>query len=152
MPPPPTAPGRVQVVSGGTAREAQVPMMDEVLARQMVLEGTISALPWNMPCQPARPVTGAAQPGLETRSDQGPETVSVTPGPLPLTGGGERLVGISEAVREGLVHPGTTIKAMRQARWRAQHGQGVFPESRGRRGSEDLYEPQELAAWDAGRR
>lgn len=149
MPPPPTVTGRVQVVAGGQAREVQTPKMDPQLARQMVLDGVISALPWNMPCGPPRPVTETTPPMLDTGPDQGLVTVPVTPRPLT---GGEHLVGLSEAKRLGLVHENTTVRAMRQARWRAQHGQGYFPEARSRHGAEDLYEARELTAWDAGRR
>lgn len=138
MPPPSDVTGRVQVVTAGKSREAQVPEMDEVLARSMVLDGIISLLPHGMPCKPPHPVT-AGVPQLEAPSEQGLVTVSVTPGPGP--------VSLSEAVRQGILHPGTTLGALRMARHRGQ-----LPGHVDVRGSEYLYDPAALAGWDAGRR
>jgi hypothetical protein len=141
MPPPPTVLGRVQVVTGGKAREAQVPEMDEVAARQMVLDGVISPLPHDMPCRPRLPVSPA--PELEGAPDQHPETaipVSPVPGP--------GLVTLREAVRLGVVHPATTLPSLRMARFR----DADFPVRRELRGAEHLYAAAELAAYDLARR
>src|SRR4249919_417291 len=142
MPSPPTELGRVQVVTAGGTRVAQVPEIDPEMARQMVLDGIISPLPHNMPCQPARPrqpVTVTGAPMLNGASDLRAETAPVTPPRGP--------VGLKAAVDEGLLHPGTTLGALRMARHRKN-----FPPRAGKRGSEYLYDPVELAAWDVGRR
>jgi hypothetical protein len=147
MPPPPTALGRVQVVTAGQAREAQVPEMDEVLARQMVLDGIISPLPYDMPCQPPRPETVTGQPELESPSDLGLKPVSVSP---ELGPGGQRPVSLSEAVRLGILQPATTLAALRMARHR--RARTDFPEAVTQRGAEQLFDPVELSNWDAARR
>lgn len=139
MPPPPTALGRVQVVTAGGAREAQVPELDPELARQLVLDGIISPLPHGMPCGPARPVTVSGQPELESRPGPADVTVSVSPPLGP--------VGLAEAVQAGILHPDTTVGALRMARFRKQ-----LPAHVGMDGPEFLYDPAELAEWDAGRR
>jgi hypothetical protein len=139
MPPPSDVTGRVQLVTSGSAREVQVPELDPELARQMVLDGIISPLPYGMPCGPARPVTVSGAPELESRPGPAPVTVSVSPPQGP--------VGLKEAAASGELHPGTTLGALRMARFR-----GELPESVGQRGAEYLYELAELVLWDAGRR
>ena len=140
MPPPSDVTGRIQVVTAGKAREAQTPEMDPVLARKLVLAGAISPLPHDMPCQPRRPVTVTGAPVLNGASDLRAETVSVTPGPGP--------VSLSEAVRKGLLHPRTTLGSLRMAR----HRDGDFPQPVGQNGVAHLYDAADLAGWDAGRR
>jgi hypothetical protein len=150
MPPAPSVTGRVQVVTAGRAREAQVPEMDELLARQMVLDGIISALPYDMPCQPPRPVTVTDAPRLE--SGPSPAVVTVT-SPVPVTGESPALVSLTGAVQAGILHPSVTIGALRMARHR--HRNNGFPavvKQGGRKGREDLFAADELVAWDAGRR
>ena len=144
MPPPPSVLGRVQVVTAGRAREAQVPEMDEMLARQMVLDGIISPLPHDMPCRPRLPVT-AAVPALAGGPGLGPETVTVSPSEP----SGPQRVTLSEAVRLGIVHPSTTVPALRMARFRDKEG---FPPRAGLRGAEYEYDAAALAAYDLARR
>jgi hypothetical protein len=146
MPPPPHREGRVQVVTAGRAREAQVPKLDKQLARQMVLDGVVSPLPYDMPCQASRAVTVTAAPQLE--SGPSPAVVTVT-APQPVTGGDAQLVGLREAVEAGLLHPSVTVGALRMARHR--HRNNGFP-APVRDGKRDLFDRDELIAWDAGRR
>ena len=56
---------------------------------------------------------------------------------------------ITEAVRLGLVHPATTVGALRMARFRDKDG---FPARAGVRGSEYEYDTEALVAWDLARR
>jgi hypothetical protein len=70
MPPSPDTPGRVQVVTGGTVREAQVPLMDLGQCRELALAGSVT------PCPPDMPgiAPGPAVPAIEQAnngSDQG---------------------------------------------------------------------------------
>ena len=146
MPPPPTAIGRVQLVTAGRAREVQVPELDPVLARQMVLEGDVSPLPYNMPCKGQQAVTVTAAPVLESGSS--PAIVTVT-APAPITDAGPQLVGLREAVELGILHPSVTHGALKMARWR--HRDNGFP-TPVRDGKTDLFDRDELIAWDAGRR
>lgn len=138
MPPPSDVTGRVQLVTSGSAREVQVPEMDPELARQMVLDGIISPLPYNMPCGP-HPVTVTPAPELESRPGPADVTVSVSPPDGP--------VGLAEAVHLGILHPDTTVGALRMARYRKQ-----LPDPVGMRGAEYLYDPGALVEFDMGRR
>jgi len=143
MPPPPTTIGRIQVVTGMRAREVQVPELITEEARDLILASSMAAVPHDMPCaSPALVTAGAGS--LDTGSDQGPETVT---GPLPVTAGPDR-VTIGEAVRLGLVHPATTVGALRMARFRDP----AFPPRAGLRGSEYEYDTAALAAYDLARR
>ena len=49
MPPSPGTAGRVQVVTGGAVREAQVPLMDLGQCRELALAGTVTRCPDDMP-------------------------------------------------------------------------------------------------------
>jgi hypothetical protein len=150
MPAPSTVTGRVQVVTAGRATAVQVPKMDPILARQLVLDGIISALPHDMPCQPPRPVTVTDAPMLE--SPPSPAVVTVT-SPVPVTPGTPELVSLTQAVATGILHPSVTLGALRMARFR--HRDNGFPAvvaQGGRKGREDLFDRTELVAWDAGRR
>ena len=146
MPPPPAKTGRVQVVTAGRAREVQTPELDPWLARQMVLDGIVSSLPYDMPCQALRPVTVTAAPVLE--SGLPPADVTVT-APAPITGSDPQMVSLKEAVDKGFLHPSVTVGALRMARFR--HRDNGFPAAV-RDGNRDLFDRDELVAWDAGRR
>lgn len=142
MPPAPSVLGRVQVVTAEGVREAQVPELDPVAARQMVLDGVISPLPYNMPCGPPRPVTVTAGPQLETRPDLRDETVTVTPLPV-------GPVGLREAAESGRLHPATTHGSLKMARFR--YRDKGWPEPVGKRGHEDLYDLDALIRFDMAR-
>jgi hypothetical protein len=142
MPPPSDVVGRVQVVTAGRAREAQVPQMDEVLARQMVLDGVISPLPYDMPCQPRQMAVTGAPVLVGAGLSPAAETVSVTPLE-------PRLVGLKAAAESGELGPGTTLGALRMARHRREKTGFPEPVERGR---EDMFDLAELIQWDAARR
>jgi hypothetical protein len=70
MPPSPDNPGRVQVVTGGTVREAQVPLMDLGQCRELALAGAVTRCPDDMPgIAPGPAVPAIEQP--DNGSDQG---------------------------------------------------------------------------------
>lgn len=136
MPPPPTVPGRIQVVTAGGVREVQTPLMDPVHARELVLAGPLAALPPGMPCAPRPP----GVPGAPQLVEGAPEQ--------PLSHGTGVLLGqrvtLSEAA--GVVVAGS-LAALRKASQRPG-----FPEPVGQRGQAHEYDAADLAAWDAGRR
>jgi hypothetical protein len=120
-------------------------------ARDLALSGTVEVLASRYPGMPG--VTGAAHqpvPGTDLGFvTSQPDIPRIAAGAV--TG----LVTVREAIREGVLPPGTTPEAVKQARWRdAQRPEGerVFPEQRGKRGPRPLYDAVELADWDAGRR
>lgn len=139
MPPPPTALGRIQVVAGGQAREAQTPQFDPVEGRRLVLAGDITPLPHGMPCGPVLPV-----PALAVPAGGGPEQ-RLSHGTGAVLGQGPRRVTLAEAVDAGDV--GCKLAALRKASQRPG-----FPPRRGWRGQAAEYDARELAEWDAGRR
>jgi hypothetical protein len=141
MPPSPSVLGRVQVVTGQRVREAQVPEMDPVEARAMVLAGDMAVLPYDMPCKPRQLVTVSGARELDSAPDLRAETVPVSPPPGRVT--------LSEAVRKGILHPATTVPALRMARFRDRDG---FPRRAGLRGAEHEYDAAELVAYDLARR
>lgn len=71
MPPSPDTPGRVQVVTGGTVREAQVPLMDLAQCRELALSGTVTPCPADMPGITASPVAVLPAGRSDNGSDQG---------------------------------------------------------------------------------
>lgn len=139
MPPPPTALGRIQVVTGGQAREAQVPEFDPWEGRRLVLASDMTPLPHGMPCGPLPPV-----PALAMSSAGGPDQ-QLSYDTAPSVGQGDLRVTIDEAVRRGDV--ACSKAALRKASQRPG-----FPARRGWRGQAAEYYARELAEWDAGRR
>jgi hypothetical protein len=139
MPPPPSELGRIQVVTGGQAREAQTPELDPWLSRSRVLEGEVTPLPYGMPCGPLLPVPALAM-SVNGASDQ-----QLSHG----TGGGvghnSGRVTIAEAVERG------DVSCSKAALRKASQRDG-FPPRRGWRGQAAEYYADELAAWDAARR
>src|SRR6266702_1358550 len=117
-------------------------------ARDLALAGTVEVLASRYPGIPG--VTGSAHqavsgPGLGTVTSQ-----TVIP-PAPVMD----LVTVREAIREGILPPGTTPEAVKQARWRdgqRPEGERLFPAQKGTRRLAPLYSAVELADWDAGRR
>jgi hypothetical protein len=140
MPPKNLAPGRLQVVSDKVS-EAQAILMTAREARELALSGVVSPLPSGMPGAPRVTGTSATRiPG----PDQGTVIAQPPGGPAPVTSGPE-LVTLSEAVREGIVS--CSLAAVRIARYRKQ-----LPEPKGEQGLAQLFDPLELAEWDAARR
>jgi hypothetical protein len=140
MPPVPTVLGRVQVVTASGVREVQVPKVDLLQARELALAGTVTRCPPGMPGRQVA-VTGGRE--LESGSEQGfvpvTEPSPVTPIPAQVT--------LKEAVELRLIHPRTSLGALRQARFR-----GELPAEVGLRGTAKLYDPAALAMWDQERR
>lgn len=139
MPPPPAELGRVQVVTGGQAREAQTPEFDPWEGRRLVLAGDMTPLPHGMPGAPLLPVPALA---MSPGGPSGQRLSHETGGSL---GQGPRRVTIAEAVEMGDVS--CSKAALRKASQRPG-----FPPRRGWRGQAAEYEARELAEWDAGRR
>jgi len=139
MPPPPTALGRIQVVTGGQAREAQVPEFDPWEGRRRVLAGDVTPLPAGMPCGPLLPVPALAM-SAGAGSDQ-----QLSHGTGAGVGHNGMRVTIAEAVDLGAVS--CSKAALRKASQRPG-----FPPRRGWRGQAAEYYADELAAWDAARR
>jgi hypothetical protein len=136
MPPKSLAPGRLQVVAGGVT-EVQAVKMSAREARHLALAGTVSPLPAGMPG--ARRVTGAPLTEI-SGPDQPLVTVSAPPAVT-----GPQLVSLLEAVEQGVVS--VTLGALRMARFR----DGGFPAAAEHRGTAKLYDPTELAEWEASR-
>lgn len=141
MPPPPTELGRVQVVTAGQAREAQTPEFDPWEGRRLVLQGLVTPLPAGMPCGPARGVP--ADVPAPSQLPAPPPDLRVVSGEFPSLGPPEA-VDLREAAASVV---GCKLGALRKASQR----QG-FPAPVGIRGQAYVYDPDELARWDAGRR
>jgi hypothetical protein len=143
MPPKSLTPGRIQVVSD-QVRETQGVLMTAAEARALATAGTVALCPAGMPCAPR--VTGGpetAAVAVRTWPDLPAEpVVSVTELIEPA---GLRL---SEVARDPELLPGVTLAALRMAR----HRDPGFPRPVGQDGLAHLYDPLELAEWDARRR
>ena len=148
MPPKSLTPGRIQVVSD-QVRETQGVFMAAREARELALAGVVSALPAGMPGAPRVPpawATGIPGSDLGTVHGTGPS------GPPPVTAAEPDWVTLKEAAEEGIVR--RSRGALRIARWRDQQlpeEERAFPASKGQRGAADVYDPLELAEWDAAR-
>ena len=142
MPAPSNHPGRVQVVTDRVA-EAQMPFTGGQEAHDYALSGVVALCRQDMPAQCAIgvgvPAWTLENTGPEQQLSQGQGPVAVLPPP--------RLVGLSEAVSEGVVS--LSLAAVRKRR---QRDPGSFPEQRGQRGTEVLYDETELIAWEEQRR
>jgi hypothetical protein len=148
MPPPPDHLGRVQVVTGNQVRIAQVPELDRVAARQMVLDSQMALLPSTAPRSLVTAFPAALGDGLP------PAVVTVTP-PGPVTAGPRVMVTLAQAVERGHTQPTTTKAALKMAIWRDQRrpeGERMSPRPVARDGNADLYLADEIAAFDASRR
>ncbi len=112
--------GRVQVCVGGDVAETQVLFLSDAEARTLATSGTVARFP--------------AFDGAAVGGDGAAAPATFRPSTV-------RLVGLGEAVNDG--HVPLTLDALRKARTRDPE----FPEARGQRGSEYLYDAAELAAW-----
>jgi hypothetical protein len=133
-------PGRVQVVTGGKARETQVAFLTGHQARELAMSGTVSPWPSPVPGMPhltnvaARPLTGS------TGDEQGSVTGTVPVLPPP-----RDAIRLSDAVDLGIV--ACSLDAIRQARRRDDR----FPDPVRRHGLAHLYDPDELREWERSR-
>ena len=143
MPPAPQETGRVQLVTAGPPREVQTPELDGVLARELVLAADMALLPARMPCQPQLATVASASVSAPP-SDLGGQSIAIAPAPLPLPGRGT----FKEALRAGVLHPGTTLSGLEMGRFRDPD----FPDRAGLQGRAYEYDFAALAAWDFGRR
>ena len=152
MPPQPTVPGRLQLVTAGIPRETQPPYLhlddkDEEVAdravswaREYAVSGTVAQIPTGRegiprelwpPC-----VVGQALPSID--AGQGPETVGHVPGLPPL-------MSLRRACAEGILKV-PSIDAARKAAQRPG-----FPAVAGWDGPAALYHTAELKAFTEGK-
>jgi len=140
-----TTPGRVYVVTGAV-RETQVAQISGAQARQMALTGTVAALPDSMPCTDHKPVRSTVSTDHPRTAISGPDQeISIMNG-SPVTNSGGGAVSLSEAISAGVIVG--TVKSLRTIR----HHDDAFPEPVAQRGKAYLYDPVDLASWQAGRR
>jgi hypothetical protein len=148
MPPSPTQVGRFQAVTASGVKEVQTPELDPVMARELVLAGTIGELPSGIPLSL---VTGI--PGLLDNLPS-PADVTVT-SPVAVTARPRVMVTLKQAVERGHVGPGTTQASLKMAMWRDRQrpeGEQMSPRPVARDGNADLFIADEIAAFDASRR
>ena len=134
MPPSPGTPGRVQVVTGGEVREAQVPLMDLGQCRELAVSGTVTSCAEHMPMLPP----GLAVPPdaiSDTRPDLG---IVLGRGGIP--GRPPGTITASEAHREGL-YP--SLEAARKALQRAVERRQIAPA--GKDGTANLFYISDIA-------
>jgi hypothetical protein len=140
MPPSPTQVGRFQAVTAGGVRLVQTPELDPVVARAEVLAGIIGELPAKIPHSLVTGIPGF----LDRVSSPADVTGSV---PLAITAG-PRLATLRQIVDDGHVRPATTVSALKMERFRHR---SAFPESKGKDGQADLYDIDEVSAYDMAR-
>jgi hypothetical protein len=138
MPPAPSVAGRIQLVTASGVRETQVPLGDLELYRELAMSGTVTPCPAGMPGA----VRAGSVPDAPQLSTGGPDMPFVPETPAAL---GPPPVTLSDAVTQKIVS--RSLYALRKASQR----QG-FPERTGMAGLAALYDPVELAKWDAGAR
>jgi hypothetical protein len=152
MPPLPTAPGRIQLVTARGVQETQVPWLhlddkdDQVAeeavrwARDYAVSGTVAQIPTGPEGIPPQlwPAGVPGQAHLAIRAGQGPETASYgTPlPPQPMT--------LREACDQGILR--MSLAAARKASQRPG-----FPRPMGWDGPAGLYDPDELQAFTDGK-
>ena len=141
MPPVPDVVGRIQLVVGRKVHETQPPLIDMSFARQFAVSGQVSLCPAGMP--------GAVTGNRSLALPSGPDLLGVpVTGPVPAAAGGLP-VTLKEAVERRVVHPRTTHGALKMARFREKE---TFPKPTGQRGTSQVYDAADLAAWDQARR
>lgn len=135
MPPSSNEPGRVQVVTGGKARETQVGLLTGKQARMLALSGVVAPWPGRVPGR--RELVTVTARGL---SDPVPEqglVIETVPAP-------PDLISLRDAVDAGIVS--LSLAALRQR----SHRDPRFPGHAGMRGLAKLYDADKLAAYDRG--
>lgn len=164
MPKKSTITGRWQFVASGQASEGQVIFATDAEARQFAVSGTVTPASEikNVGSEVTNPPSPSQVTHTPTPQGQGDGTVPGAPEPqdgsteAPRTlyavsaRGDEEAatrgpVGLSEAVSAGIVS--VSVDSLRSARKRDDE----FPQASGKRGSELLYDPAELARWERNR-
>ena len=141
MPPPPSVMGRIQLVTASGVRETQVPLGDLLMYRELATSGTVTPCPAGMPGA----VRAADVPDVPQLSAGGPD-VGIVSETSPVLGPPDvQPVTLSEAVAQHVVS--RSLHAIRKA---SQRDDG-FPARVGMSGLAALYDPRQLAEWDAGR-
>ena len=135
MPPSPSVLGRIQLVTPGGTYETQTPKADYPLYRELATSGVLTPCPDGMPRIGSVPGTPQLPPP--------PPDMQVVPRTFPSLGPPEA-VALSEAAWKVVDR---SLDALRKASQRPG-----FPTPVGIRGQAYLYDPVELAKWDAGRR
>jgi hypothetical protein len=133
-------PGRVQVVTGGKARETQVGYLTGHQARELALAGTVS--PWPSPIPGMPHLTNVSVP-IGQNGNGSPDQGNVIETVPPDDG-----VSLADAVALGVVED-VTLAALRKASHR-DRGKS-FPEPVGRKGLAALYDPEALQEWERSR-
>jgi hypothetical protein len=138
MPPAPSRPGHMQLVTGGTITEVQVPYVEEQV-RELVMTSEMAVCPSDMPGRSRHPllipVSGA--PALETGPDQ---PVVLGPAPVP------RTFTLREAREEGILQ--LSEAAARKAAQRLGFPEPAVP---GRPGVAARWKGSDLHRWQAVR-
>jgi hypothetical protein len=132
-------PGRVQVVTGGVARETQVGFLTGYQARQLALSGTVTPWPSPIPGMPHLTRVTPAALGENPGPDLGNVTVTVPPVEPDCDA-----LKLSDAVDLGILTLSLT------AARKASHRPG-FPSPVGWEGLARTYDPDELRAWERTR-
>jgi hypothetical protein len=141
QPPADLTPGRLHVVSS-KVESVQGVKMSGAEAREFALSGIVSPLPHGMPCGPADTAGPALALAGAHASDQGLQQFQPGNPGAPVS-----RVTLREAVERGLFGP-LSLDGARTAR----HRDPTFPAAVGRRLTADEYDPEQLAAWAAGRK
>lgn len=156
LPPQSTAPGRIQLVTGQTVRETQVPYLhlddkDEAVAdeavkwaRALAISGTVAQIPTGPEGVPLQLWPAPVADGVLGDPDFSRPSIPAGQGPVPtgndpITPARPDPLKLSEIVDLGLV-PGMTLDALRKAslRW------DDFPEVDGHEGPANTYNPDEV--------
>jgi len=139
MPPSSNAPGRVQVVTGGVARETQTGFLTGYQARKLALSGEVSAWPSPIPGMPHLTPVPSGTPIENSRAEQSVVTETLPP-ELPSCDA----IRLSDAVALGIVS--RSLAAVRKA----SHRPG-FPSPAGWEGIARTYDADALREWDRPR-
>ncbi len=140
MPPSNNTPGRVQVVTGGVARETQTGFLTGYQARRLATAGEVSLWPSPIPGMPHLTPVPDGTPIENSQADLGSVSVTLPP-ELPSCDA----IRLSDAVALGIVS--ISLAAVRKA----SHRDSAFPEPAGWQGIARTYDAEQLRAWEDGR-
>lgn len=141
MPPSSRTPGRIQVVDH-RVRESQGAYLTGAEAREISLAGEVATPPPSMPYV-ARPAVGDLDTAsIETGPDQRIEVLQPAPVTPPVDA-----ISLRDAIDQGIVSG--SLNAIRVARHRHRD---TFPSVVGRDGLAELFDADQLAAWEQDRK